>query len=54
MVAKLEDAIAKIEADLAAARAAGNEKKAKELEENLESRQAFLEMARRAATDFSG
>ena len=54
MVTKLEDAIAKIEADLAAAQASGNEKKAKDLAENLESRQAFLEMARRAATDFSG
>jgi capsule polysaccharide export protein KpsE/RkpR len=54
MVSQLEDAVTKIEADLAAAQAAGNEKKAKELAENLESRQAFLEMARRAATDFSG
>ncbi len=54
MVTKLEDAITKIEADLASAQAAGNDKKAKELAENLESRQAFLEMARRAATDFSG
>ena len=35
-------------------RPSGNEKKAKDLAENLESRQAFLEMARRAATDFSG
>ena len=48
MVTKLEDAIAKIEADLAAAQASGSEK-AKDLAENLESRQAFLEMARRAA-----
>ena len=32
----------------------GNDKQAKDLAENLESRQAFLEMARRAATDFSG
>ena len=54
MVSKLEDAIAKIEADLAAAQAAGNEKQAKDLAENLESRQAFLEMARRAATDYLG
>ena len=54
MVTKLEDAITKIEADLASAQAAGNDKKAKELADNLESRQAFLEMARRAATDFSG
>ncbi len=54
MVTKLEDAIAKIEADLAAAQASGNDKKAKELAENLESRQAFLEMAKRAASDYSG
>ena len=54
MVSKLEDAITKIEADLAAAQAAGNEKQAKDLAENLESRQAFLEMARRAADDYSG
>jgi hypothetical protein len=54
MVTKLEDAIAKIEADLARATAAGNEKLAKELADNLESRQAFLEMARRAASDYSG
>ncbi len=54
MVTKLEDAIAKIESDLQAARAAGNDKLAQELADNLESRQAFLEMARRAATDFSG
>jgi hypothetical protein len=54
MVSKLEDAIAKIESDLVAAQSSGNDKKAKELAENLESRQAFLEMARRAATDFSG
>ncbi len=54
MVTKLEDAISKIEADLAAAQASGNDKLAKDLAENLESRQAFLEMAKRAATDFSG
>ncbi len=54
MVSKLEDAIAKIEADLAAAQSSGNEKKAQELAENLESRQAFLEMAKRAASDYSG
>jgi capsule polysaccharide export protein KpsE/RkpR len=54
MVSKLEDAIAKIESDLAAAQSAGNETKAKELTENLESRQAFLEMARRAAEEYSG
>ncbi|WP_182526654.1 DUF349 domain-containing protein [Nocardioides dongkuii] len=54
MVSKLEDAIAKVEADLEKARAAGNEKKIRELEENLASRQQFLEMAKRASADFSG
>ena len=52
MVAKLEDAIAKVEADLEKARAAGDAKKVAELEENLASRRAFLEMAQRAAADF--
>ena len=46
MVAKLETAIAEVEADLEKARAAGNEKKVTELEENLASRQSFLEMAK--------
>ncbi len=40
MVSKLEAAIAKIEADLEKARAAGDEKKVNELEDNLASRQA--------------
>jgi hypothetical protein len=54
MVAKLEAAIAGVEADLEKARAAGNEKLVRELEDNLESRQAFLEMAKRASQEFSG
>jgi hypothetical protein len=54
MVSKLEEAIAKVEADLEKARAAGNGKLVKELEENLESRRAFLDMAKRASADFSG
>lgn len=54
MVTKLEQAIAQVEADLEKARAAGNEKKVRELEENLESRRSFLEMAKRASADFSG
>ncbi|HWM75677.1 MAG TPA: DUF349 domain-containing protein [Nocardioides sp.] len=54
MVAKLEAAIAAVEADLEKARAAGNEKKIKELEDNLVSRQSFLEMAKRASEDYSG
>jgi len=53
MLGQLERAIAGIEADLENARAGGNERKVKELEENLASRQSFLEMARRAASDFS-
>jgi hypothetical protein len=54
MVTQLESAIAQVEADLAKAREAGNEKKVKELEENLASRQSFLDMARRVSADYSG
>lgn len=54
MVSKLEKAISDIEADLAKARAADNDKLAMELEENLASRQQFLEAARRASADFAG
>ncbi len=54
MVTKLETAIAQVEDDLEKARAAGNERKVKELEENLASRRQFLEMARQAADEFSG
>jgi hypothetical protein len=54
MVTKLEVAIAKVEADLAKAREAGNAKKVQELEENLASRQSFLDMARRVSEDYSG
>jgi Domain of Unknown Function (DUF349) len=53
MVSKLEAAIAQVEADLEKARSTGNEKKVRELEENLQSRQSFLEMAKRASADFS-
>lgn len=52
MITKLEDAIAAIEADIAQAEAKGDAKKVKSLRENLESRQAFLEIARRTASDF--
>ncbi len=52
MVSKLERAIAEIQADLDRARESGNEKKVKELEENLTSRQSFLDMAKRASADF--
>ena len=54
MVSKLEAAIAKVESELETARAAGNDRKVKELEENLVSRQSFLEMAKKASDEFSG
>jgi hypothetical protein len=54
MVTQLETAIAQVEADLAKARESGNEKRVKELEENLASRQSFLDMARRVSADYSG
>jgi hypothetical protein len=53
MVSKLHEAIDKVEADLGKARAAGDQKKVTELEENLTSRRAFLEMAERASADYS-
>ena len=53
MISKLEAAIAQVEADLEKARATGDAKKVASLEENLESRKQFLEMARRASADFS-
>lgn len=53
MVAQLEAQIAKVEAELATAKTAGNERKAAELEANLETRRTFLEAAKRASADFS-
>lgn len=53
MVGQLESAIAELEAKLEKTRAGGDEKKAKRLEEDLESRRSFLEMAKKAAADFS-
>jgi sarcosine oxidase delta subunit len=53
MVTKLRDAIAKLESDLEKARAAaGSEKKVKDLEADLASRRAFLEMAEKTAAEF--
>jgi hypothetical protein len=54
MVAKLEQAIGKVESDLERARAAGDQRKIADLEENLASRRAFLEMAQKASADYSG
>jgi hypothetical protein len=53
MVAKLHEAIVKVESDLEKARAAGDQKRVAELEENLTARRAFLEMAERASAEFS-
>jgi hypothetical protein len=53
MVAKLEEAIGKVEGDLDRARAGSDQKKVAELEDDLASRRAFLEMAQRAAADYS-
>ncbi len=52
MITKLEKTIAGIESDRAAATQRGDAKRVKELEDNLASRQAFLEMAKRTAADF--
>jgi hypothetical protein len=54
MVVKLQEAIGKVEDDLESARRAGDARKVTELEEDLASRRAFLEMAQRASADFSG
>jgi hypothetical protein len=54
MVAKLHEAIGKVEVDLEKARSSGDQKRVSELEDNLASRRAFLEMAQRASADFSG
>jgi len=53
MVTKLEEAIAQVVADIEKAKAKGDAKKVASLEENLESRKQFLEMAKRASADFS-
>ncbi|MFL6157283.1 MAG: DUF349 domain-containing protein [Marmoricola sp.] len=53
MVGQLQDAIDKIEADLEKARSGGDARKVKDLEENLASRKAFLEMAKQTASEFS-
>ena len=53
-MSKLETAIAQVEGELERAQAGGNDRKVKELEENLASRRLFLDMARKAADEFSG
>lgn len=53
LLGQLERAVAGLESDLADARAAGDDRRVQDLESQLASRQQFLEMARRAASDFS-
>jgi hypothetical protein len=53
MIGKLETAIADTREALEKARSAGDAKKVKDLEENLASRESFLEMAQKASSDFS-
>jgi hypothetical protein len=54
MGAQLEQAIAGLEADLAAAEAAGDKRKAAEVKAALEARRAWLEQVERAARDARG
>ena len=53
MIGKLQKAIDDTRADLEKAEAAGDAKKVKKLQEDLASRQSFLEMAEKAQADFS-
>lgn len=52
--AQLEQAIAGLEADLAKAKEAGNDRKVKELTASLEARQAWLEQVEKAAAEARG
>ena len=53
MIGKLQKAIDDTRADLEKARSSGDTKKIAELEENLKSRESFLEMAEKAQADYS-
>jgi hypothetical protein len=54
MISKLEAGIADTRAKLDKARAAGNAKRVTDLESEVESKQAFLDMARKASEEFGG
>jgi hypothetical protein len=54
MVTKLRDAIAKLETQLDAARAAGDEKRVTQLQADIDSRRAFLQTAEQTAAEFGG
>ncbi len=51
MLGQLERAVADLEADLEKARAAGDDRRVRDLESNLDSRRSLLEMARKSAAD---
>ena len=53
MIGKLEAGIAETQAKLDKATAAGDAKRTKDLESELANKQAFLDMAKKAAADFS-
>ncbi len=53
MISKLEAGIAETQARLDKASAAGDARKVKDLEGELANKQAFLDMAKKAAADFS-
>lgn len=53
MVSQLEAAIAKNEADIEKAKAAGDQRKVDKLTSELENRKAFLEMARKTSAEFT-
>jgi len=53
MIAKLQKAIDEAKADIAKAEAAGDAKRLQAAQENLTSRESFLEMAQKAQADFS-
>ncbi|HRV68760.1 MAG TPA: DUF349 domain-containing protein [Marmoricola sp.] len=53
MIGQLQAAITQIEADIAAAQAKGDQNRVKKLTADLEGRKAFLEMAQKAASDFT-
>lgn len=53
MIGKLQRAIDEVAAKITAAEAKGDAKKVRDLQADLESKQAFLEMAKKAQADFS-
>jgi hypothetical protein len=53
IIGKLQRAIDEVAAKIAAAEAKGDTKKVKDLQADLESKQAFMEMAKKAQADFS-